>query len=77
MLDEAAPLAEPVEVLGANRAGLTSYIVPVIGTSLAIFFLGEQLTGYHLAGIGLILVGVVFANGTLGLPNSKSPKAKS
>ncbi len=56
-----------VEVLGANRAGLTSYIVPIIGTSLAIFFLGEEFHPYHVAGISLILIGVVFANGRSGL----------
>jgi drug/metabolite transporter (DMT)-like permease len=66
-----------VELLGANRAGLTSYIVPVIGTTLAIVFLGEQLHGYHLAGIGLILVGVVFANGSLGLRFTGKPTTRS
>lgn len=66
-----------VEVLGANRAGLTSYIVPVIGTTLAITFLGEQLHGFHLAGIGLILVGVVFASGSLGHWFRGGAKARS
>jgi drug/metabolite transporter (DMT)-like permease len=50
-----------VEVLGANRAGLTSYLVPMIGTGLAIFFLHEQFQAFHVAGIVLILIGVVFA----------------
>jgi len=50
-----------VEVLGANRAGLTSYLLPIIGTALAIFFLGEQFHAFHVAGIGLILIGVVLA----------------
>jgi drug/metabolite transporter (DMT)-like permease len=50
-----------VEVLGANRAGLTSYLVPIVGTALAIFFLDEQFQAFHVAGIGLILIGVVFA----------------
>lgn len=53
-----------VEVLGPNRAGLTSYLVPVIGTVLAIFFLHEQFHSFHLAGIMLILVGVVLASRT-------------
>lgn len=48
-----------VELLGANKAGLTSYLVPVIGTTLAITLLGEQFRTYHLAGIALILVGVL------------------
>jgi len=53
-----------VEVLGANRAGLTSYLVPIVGTALAIFFLDEQFQAFHAAGIGLILIGVVFATRT-------------
>ncbi len=50
-----------VEVLGANRAGLTSYLTPIAGTALAIYFLGEQFKTFHVAGVGLILIGVVFA----------------
>ncbi len=53
-----------VEVLGANRAGLTSYLVPIIGTALAIFFLDEQFQAFQAAGISLILIGVVFATRT-------------
>ena len=53
-----------VEVLGANRAGLTSYLVPIVGTTLAIFFLDEQFHAFQVAGISLILVGVVFATRT-------------
>ncbi len=50
-----------VEVLGAGKAGLTSYLVPVIGTILAITYLGEQFRNFHIAGIGLILAGVLLA----------------
>jgi drug/metabolite transporter (DMT)-like permease len=50
-----------VEVLGAGKAGLTSYLVPVIGTALAIGFLGEQFRAFHVAGIALILAGVLLA----------------
>jgi len=50
-----------VEVLGANRAGMTSYLVPIVGTTLAIVFLGEQFHAFHVAGIGLILIGVILA----------------
>jgi drug/metabolite transporter (DMT)-like permease len=53
-----------VEVLGPNRAGLTSYLLPIIGTTLAIFFLGEQFHSFHVAGIVLILIGVVLASRT-------------
>ncbi len=50
-----------VEVLGAGKTGLTSYLVPVIGTGLAITFLGEQFRSFHVLGIGLILTGVLLA----------------
>jgi len=53
-----------VEVLGPNRAGLTSYLLPIIGTMLAIFFLHEQFHAFHVAGIILILIGVVLASRT-------------
>ena len=53
-----------VEVLGPNRAGLTSYVVPIVGTMLAILFLHEQFHAFHIAGIVLILAGVVLASRT-------------
>ena len=53
-----------VEVLGPNRAGLTSYVVPIVGTMLAILFLHEQFHAFHVAGIVLILAGVVLASRT-------------
>jgi len=50
-----------VELLGANRAGLISYLVLFFGAVLAIIFLGEELAGYHGAGGGLIIIGTYLA----------------
>ncbi len=51
-----------IDLIGANRAGLFTYLVPVFASMLAIFFLGETLHGYHLMGMALILVGMVIFN---------------
>lgn len=51
-----------IELIGANRAGLFSYLVPVFASVMAIFFLGETLQGYHVMGMALIIVGMVIFN---------------
>lgn len=50
-----------VELIGANRAGLFSHLMPVFGSILAIIFLGETFHGFHAAGMALIFSGIVFA----------------
>ncbi|MFA5898488.1 MAG: DMT family transporter [Hyphomicrobium sp.] len=50
-----------VELLGANTAGLSVYLVPVFGTVLAVLLLGERPQLYNLVGIGLIAAGIVLA----------------
>ena len=51
-----------IDLIGANRAGLFTYLVPVFASMLAIFFLGETLHGYHVVGMALILAGMVIFN---------------
>ena len=53
-----------VELVGANRAGLFMYLMPVFGSLMAILFLGESLHGYHGAGILLIVSGILLATGS-------------
>ena len=48
-----------VEAVGAQVAGLFVHLMPVFGVMLAWIFLGERLQAYHVAGIALILVGIV------------------
>lgn len=50
-----------VELIGANRAGLISYLTPVLGSILAILLLGESFRWFHAAGILLIMAGVFIA----------------
>ncbi len=48
-----------VELIGANRAGLFIHLIPVFGTVLAVFFLGEDFRWYHGQGIVMIFAGIV------------------
>lgn len=59
-----------VQQVGANRAGLFLYLIPVFGIVLAITFLGERLHLFHLVGAALIFTGITIsttgASGTKG-----------
>ena len=46
-----------VDLLGANRAGLISYLIPAFGVALAIPILGETLHPFHAVGITMLLLG--------------------
>jgi len=48
-----------VEAIGANRAGLFLYLMPVFGSLMAVGFLGESLLWFHWVGIVLIAAGLV------------------
>ncbi len=50
-----------VELVGANRAGFTTHLLPAFGTVLAVFALGEELHVYHIVGIAVVLFGVWLA----------------
>lgn len=45
--------------LGAARAGQAITLMPLFGALLSALLLGEQLHGYHFAGMALILAGIV------------------
>lgn len=47
-----------VRWIGANRAGIFVHLMPVFSTLLAIAFLNERLTSYHLWGITTIASGI-------------------
>lgn len=55
-----------VELLGANKAGLVSYLLPVLGVTLAIVLLGESVRTYHAIGIAMLLSGVYLATKAKG-----------
>jgi drug/metabolite transporter (DMT)-like permease len=51
-----------VELLGANRAGLISYMIPVFGVTLAILLRGETFHLFHAIGIALLIAGTVLGS---------------
>jgi drug/metabolite transporter (DMT)-like permease len=48
-------------IIGPSRASIFINLIPVFGTLLAITFLGEKLLPYHVAGGGLVVLGLVLA----------------
>jgi drug/metabolite transporter (DMT)-like permease len=50
-----------VDLMGANAAGVTSYLVMAFGVLMAILFLGEEFHIYHAAGLALLVVGSYLA----------------
>ena len=48
-----------VQLIGANRAAPFFHLIPVFGSAMAIFFLGEQPHLFHLFGYALVLTGVM------------------
>src|SRR3954453_11831860 len=51
-----------VQLVGANRAAPFFHLIPVFGSAMAIFFLGEQPHLFHLFGYALVLTGVFVAS---------------
>src|ERR1044072_5456867 len=51
-----------VQLIGANRAAPFFHVVPVFGSAMAIFFLGEQPHLFHMFGYALVLTGVSVAS---------------
>jgi len=47
---------------GATAASLTSYILPVVAAAGGVLFLDEQVTPIMLAGMGLIIAGIMVLN---------------
>ena len=52
---------QAVENIGANKAGLVSYLLPIFGSILAILILDEIFQVFHGIGFALILAGVLVA----------------
>lgn len=47
--------------IGAARTGQTITLMPLFGAILSAVLLGERLEGYHYAGMGLILAGIILS----------------
>ncbi len=52
---------QAVHQVGANLAGQFLHLIPTFGTLLSIWLLGEQLHQYHIAGIALVVAGILLA----------------
>jgi drug/metabolite transporter (DMT)-like permease len=50
-----------VDEVGAGRAGQTINLMPLFGALLAAALLGEPLYRFHLAGMGLIAIGIALS----------------
>jgi drug/metabolite transporter (DMT)-like permease len=50
-----------VEMIGANRAGLFINAIPVFGTLLSVFLIGERMEMFHVAALLLVLGGIAIA----------------
>jgi drug/metabolite transporter (DMT)-like permease len=50
-----------VELIGPNRAGIFTNIVPVLGPLLAVLILGEKFGPHHAVGLALVLGGIAVA----------------
>ncbi len=48
-----------VELVGANRAGLFLYLMPLFGSLMAMLFLGETFQLFHVVGMSLIIMGIL------------------
>ena len=66
-----------VELIGANHAGHFLHLMPVYGSLLAALFLNEMLHLYHLAGAGLIAVGILVATFAPRPPDVRMDNATS
>ena len=56
-----------IRSVGPQIGGQFIHLMPVFSTILAVLFLKERLQGYHLFGIVLIVIGIIFATDLLRL----------
>lgn len=50
-----------IAMIGANRAGLFINLVPIFGTMLSVLVIGENLAGFHIVALVLVLGGIALA----------------
>jgi drug/metabolite transporter (DMT)-like permease len=62
--------------LGAARASMVTYVVPIVAVTLGAIFLGEIIDIYLIAGSALILVGLALVNGWLNKLRPTAQKMK-
>lgn len=55
-----------VEIIGANRAGIFTNLIPIFGTALAILIISEPLQGFHITALALVIAGIWLAERKAG-----------
>ena len=60
-----------IDRIGPNRGGLFINFIPVFASLLAVAVLGETLKFYHLAGMALILSGMILFNRPPAVPRGR------
>ncbi len=55
-----------VELIGANRAGIFTNLIPIFGTALAVLILSEPLEGFHVVALLLVIAGIWLAERKAG-----------
>ncbi len=55
-----------VELIGANRAGIFTNLIPIFGTALAVLILSEPLEGFHVVALALVIAGIWLAERKAG-----------
>jgi drug/metabolite transporter (DMT)-like permease len=51
-----------VQLIGANRAAPFFHLIPLLGSAMAMVFLGERPQLFHVVGFALVLTGVFVAS---------------
>ena len=65
-----------VPVVGASVAGMTQYLIPIIGVILSVILLGESIRSYHFAGIVVIFTGVWLVSAGRRTPAAETDETK-
>ncbi|GAB4205704.1 MAG: DMT family transporter [Roseiflexaceae bacterium] len=66
-----------LERLGATRTSMVTYLLPPLALLYGALFLREVVTGYTIAGLLLVLLGIMLANGLIAFPQKKAAQATS
>ena len=53
-----------ISAVGPTQTAMTSYLIPLFGVVWGVVLLGEQITGFTVVGMAIILLGVVLVTGT-------------
>ncbi len=61
-----------IELIGPSRASLTAHMLPIFAAGLSVFFLGETLHLFHLAGAAAVVIGIVLTGGSASTGSART-----